>query len=87
LEKYSVSEYEASWRAECGRVIAASGCADFPRSFFASDKLDLWRHCTTALDVFGKSEADSAVIAGALAACALIRNILSWPEALPGATS
>ena len=77
-----------------GRVIAAnlaaSGCGDFPRSFFASDRLDLgrlWRQFKTALDVFGESGADSArVIAGALAAYGLIRDILSWPDASPGAT-
>lgn len=69
--------------------LAACGCGDFPRSFFASDRLDigrLWRHFKTALDVFGESGADGArVIVGALAAYALIRDILSRPDALPGA--
>jgi heme oxygenase len=86
--------YVAAGSVLGGRVIAAnlaaSGCGDFPRSFFASDRLDLgrlWRHFKTALDVFGESGADSArVIAGALAAYALIRDILSWPDASPGAT-
>jgi len=57
-----VSEYEASRRAKCGPVIALSGCADFPRSFFASDRLDLgrlWRHFKAALDVFGESKPDA----------------------------
>ncbi len=58
--------------------------------FFASDRLEfsrLWRHFKIALDVFGESGADSArVIAGALAAYALIRDILSWPDASLGAT-
>jgi len=85
-----VSEYEASRRAKCGPVIATSRCADFPRSFFASDRLDLgrlWRHFTTALNDFGESESDSAVIAGEPAAYALIRDILNRPDAVPGATS
>ena len=85
--------YVAAGSVLGGRVIAAnlaaSGCCDFPRSFFASDRLDLgrlWRHFKTALDVFGESGADSArVIAGALAAYALIRDILSGPDASPGA--
>jgi hypothetical protein len=85
-----VSGYEASRRVKCGPAIATSGCADFRRSFFNSDRLDLgrlWRHLKTALDVFGESEPDSAVFAGALAAYALIRDILSWPDVLPGASS
>jgi heme oxygenase len=85
--------YVAAGSVLGGRVIAAnlaaSGCVDFPRSFFASDGLDvgrLWRHFKTALDVFGESGADSArVIAGALAAYALIRDILSGPDGSPGA--
>ncbi|MGA9489692.1 MAG: hypothetical protein WBV80_05490 [Mycobacterium sp.] len=63
---------------------------DGSEQFSASDRLAsgrLWRHVKIALDVFGESGADSArVIAGALAAYALIRNILSWPDASPGAT-
>jgi heme oxygenase len=85
--------YVAAGSVLGGRVIAAnlaaSGCGDFPRSFFASDGLDLgrlWHHFKTALDVFGESGADSArVIAGALAAYTLIRDILSGPDAWPGA--
>ena len=85
--------YVAAGSVLGGRVIAAnltaSGCGEFPRSFFASDGLDLgrlWRDFKTALDDFGESGADSArVIAGALAAFALIRDILSWPDASPGA--
>ncbi len=86
--------YVAAGSVLGGRVIAASlaasGCGDFPRSFFASEGLDigrLWRRFKIALDVFGESGADSArVIAGALAAYALIRDILSGPDASPGAT-
>ena len=85
--------YVAAGSVLGGRVIArnlaASGCGDFPRSFFASDSLDLgrlWRHFKTALDDFGDSRADSArVIAGALAAYALIHDILSRPDSSPGA--
>ncbi len=85
--------YVAAGSVLGGRVIAAnlaaSGCGDFPRSFFASDRLEvgrLWRHFKAALDDFGQSGADSArVIAGALAAFALIRDILSRPDASPGA--
>lgn len=81
--------YVAAGSVLGGRVIAAnlaaSGCGDLPRSFFASDGLDLgrlWRHFKTALDVFGEFGADSArVIAGALAAYALVRDILSGPDA------
>lgn len=84
--------YVAAGSVLGGRVIAAnlaaSGCGDFPRSFFASDGLDLgrlWRQFKTALDVFGESGADSArVSAGALAAYALIRDILSGRDASPG---
>ncbi len=87
--------YVAAGSVLGGRVIAAnlaaSGCGDLPQSFFASDGLDLgrlWRHFKTALDAFGKSGADSArVVAGALAAFALIRDILSWPGAASGAVS
>lgn len=86
--------YVAAGSVLGGRVIAAnlaaSACGDFPRSFFACDTLDLgrlWRHFKTALDVFGESGADSArVIAGALAAYALVRDILSGLDASPGAT-
>ena len=86
--------YVAAGSVLGGRVIAAnlaaSGCGDFPRSFFAADRLDLgrlWRQFKAALDAFGESGADSArVIAGALAAFALIRDILSGPDASPGAT-
>ena len=83
-----MSEYEASRRAKCGPVIATSGCADLPRSFFVADRVDLgrlWRNFETALDVFGESERGPAVIAGALAAYALIGQILSWPVASPRA--
>ncbi|WP_082956246.1 biliverdin-producing heme oxygenase [Mycobacterium sp. E787] len=80
--------YVAAGSVLGGRVIAAqlaaSGCGDFPRSFFASDTLDLgrlWRHFKAALDAFGESGADSArVVAGALTAFALIRDILSGPD-------
>jgi len=37
-------------------------------------------------DVFSESERDSAIIAGAPVAYALIRDILSWPDASPSAT-
>jgi heme oxygenase len=84
--------YVAAGSVLGGRVIAANLAAsggDFPRSFFASDRLDVgrhWRHFKTALDVFGESGADSArVIAGAMAAYALIHDILSGPDAAPGA--
>jgi heme oxygenase len=85
--------YVAAGSVLGGRVIAAnlakSGCSDFPRSFFASEGLDLgrlWRHFKTALDVFGESGADSArVIAGALAAYAFVRDILGGSNAPPRA--
>lgn len=85
--------YVAAGSVLGGRVIAAnlaaSGCGDFPRSFFASDGLDLgrlWRRFKIALDVFGESGADSArVVAGALAAFALVRDILGGPTASPRA--
>ncbi len=68
--------------------LAASACRDFPRSFFASDGLDLGRlrrQFKAALDVFGESGADSArVTAGALGAYALIRDALSGRDAFPG---
>ncbi len=84
--------YVAAGSVLGGRVIAAnlaaSGCADLPRSFFASDGLDtgrFWRRFRTALDAFGESGADAArVVAGALAAYALIRDILSATDAAPG---
>jgi heme oxygenase len=87
--------YVAAGSVLGGRVIAgnlaASGCGHLPQSFFASDGLDLgrlWREFKSALDAFGKSGADSTrVIAGALAAFALIRDILSGPGAMPGAAS
>jgi heme oxygenase len=80
--------YVAAGSVLGGRVIAANltacGCGDFPRSFFAAERLDLgrlWCDFKTALDDFGESGADCArVIAGALAAFALIRDILSWPD-------
>jgi len=83
--------YVAAGSVLGGRVIAAnlaaSGCG-FPRTFFASDGLDLgrrWRQFKTALDVFGESGADSGrVIAGALATYALIRDILNRTDASPG---
>jgi heme oxygenase len=80
--------YVAAGSVLGGRLIAAhlaaSGCGDeFPRSFFASDTLDLgrqWRDFKNALDDFGESGADPArVVAGALAAFAFIRDILSRP--------
>jgi len=85
--------YVAAGSVLGGRVIAAnlaaSGCDDLPRSFFASDTLDvgrLWRYFKTALDAFGESGVDSArVIAGALAAYALIHEILSGADASQGA--
>jgi heme oxygenase len=85
--------YVAAGSVLGGRVIAAnlaaSECGDFPRSFFASDGLDLgrlWRHFKTALDAFGESGVDSTrVIAGALAAYALVHEVLSRPNAPPGA--
>jgi len=85
--------YVAAGSVLGGRVIAArlaaAGCGDFPRSFLASDGIDLgrlWRQFKTALDTFGESGADSArVTAGALAAFALIRDILSWSDASQGA--
>ncbi len=85
--------YVAAGSVLGGRVIArnlaASGCGgDFPRSFFASDGLDLgrlWRRFKIALDVFGEAGADSArVIAGALAAYALVGDILTWTDVSPG---
>lgn len=70
-----------------GRVIAASlaagQCRDFPRSFFASDGLELgrlWRDFRIALDYFGESGADSArVITGALDAFAFFHDVFSGP--------
>lgn len=85
-----MSEYEALRREKCGPIIATCGWTDFPRSFFASDRLNLGRlgrQFKTGLDVLGESEPASAVIAGALPAYALVRDILRWPDALPGATS
>ena len=75
---------------EVGRAVTSVKPGQFViGSFFASDRLDLgrlWRQFKTALDVFGESGADSArVIAGALAAYALIRDILSGLDASPGA--
>ncbi len=83
--------YVAAGSVLGGRVIAADlaacGC-DFPRAFFSSDGLDLgrhWRRFKTALDVFGESGADSArVVAGALAAFTLIRDILNRTDASSG---
>ncbi len=85
--------YVAAGSVLGGRVIAAnlaaSGCGDFPRSFFAADGIDvgrLWHRFKAALDTFGESGADPArVVAGALAAYALIRDILSGPEVVSGA--
>jgi len=85
--------YVAAGSVLGGRVIAANlaacGCGDFPRSFFASEGLDLgrqWRRFKTALDDFGEAGADSGrVVAGALAAFGLIRDILSDPDASTGA--
>ncbi len=93
-EKRIGAAYVAAGSVLGGRLVAAnvaaSGCGDFPRSFFASDSLGLgrlWRRFKTALDVFCESGADSArVIAGALAAYALIRCILSWPDTCREAT-
>jgi heme oxygenase len=84
--------YVAAGSVLGGRVIAAhlaaSGCDEFPRSFFASDALDLgrqWREFKAALDGFGESGADSArVVAGAIAAFAFIRDILGQPSDSPG---
>ncbi len=81
--------YVAAGSVLGGRVIAArlaaSECGDLPRSFFASEGLDLgrlWRQFRIALDAFGESGADSArVIAGALAAFALFGDILSCSTA------
>ncbi|WP_168209471.1 biliverdin-producing heme oxygenase [Mycobacterium helveticum] len=86
--------YVAAGSVLGGRVIAAnlaaSGCGDFPRSFFASDGLELgrlWRRFTTAVDVFGESGADPArVVEGALAAFALISDIMRAPDASPVTT-
>lgn len=91
--------YVAAGSVLGGRVIAAQlaahGCGDLPQSFFASDTLDLgrlWHDFKTALDDFGESGADSGrVIAGALAAFGLIRDLLSLPaqdnrRRSPGAT-
>ncbi len=85
--------YVAAGSVLGGRVIvanlAASSGADFPRSFFASENLDLgrlWRRFRTALDVFGESGANpDRVVAGALAAFALIRDLLDGPSTTPGA--
>lgn len=85
--------YVAAGSVLGGRVIAAnlaaSGCSEFPRSFFASDGLDLgrlWRDFKTALDDFGESGVDSSrVVEGALAAYALFHDIMSWPDASSGA--
>jgi heme oxygenase len=85
--------YVAAGSVLGGRVIAANLAAsrsggDFPRSFFASEGLEvgrLWRQFRTALDDFGESGTDTTrVIAGALAGFALIREILSAPDAVPG---
>jgi heme oxygenase len=80
--------YVAAGSVLGGRVIAASLAAsgsEFPRSFFTSDWLDvgrLWREFKTALDDFGESGTDPArVVAGALAAFALIGDILNRPVA------
>ncbi len=83
--------YVAAGSALGGRVIAANlaACGDFPRSFFAADGLDigrLWRDFKTALDVFGESGADpDRVISGALAAYALVGDVLSGQDASPEA--
>ncbi len=85
--------YVAAGSVLGGRVIAArlaaSGGDDLPRSFFACDGLDLgrlWRHFKTSLDDFGESGADTdRVTAGALAAFALIRDVLSQSAASTGA--
>ncbi len=81
------ASYVAAGSVLGGRVIAANLAAsecDFPRSFFASDQLDygrLWRDFKAALDDFGASGVDFAqVIAGALTAFALVRDILEWPD-------
>ena len=87
--------YVAAGSVLGGRLIAARLTAgpgsDFPRSFFASEGLDvgrLWRRFKTALDAFGESGADPArVTAGALAAFTLIRDVLGGPpNATTGAT-
>ncbi|MGD9622418.1 MAG: biliverdin-producing heme oxygenase [Mycolicibacterium sp.] len=84
--------YVAAGSVLGGRVIAASlaagSCSDFPRSFFASEGLDLgrlWHQFKAALDVFGKSGADTAqVIAGAIAAFSSVHDILSAPGTTAG---
>ncbi len=75
-----------------GRVIAAnlaaSGCCDFPRSFFASDRLDLgrlWRHFKTALDVSANPGRTPPVSRGAHWLLHVDPGILSGPDASPGA--
>lgn len=85
--------YVAAGSVLGGRVIAANlaaaGC-DFPRSFFASTGLEPgwhWHRFKTALDVFGESGADSGqVVAGALAAFGLVRDILKRTDTAPGAS-
>lgn len=77
--------YVAAGSVLGGRVIAAGLAAgdgrDFPRSFFASDGVDIrrrWRQFTTALDEFGEAGADpDRVVTGALGAFAFIGEILS----------